>query len=347
MRAVEAGRYRAERERPARGPGIAVWVVVALVMLAAAGYLYHPPLAVLSPQDAIDVTDDVSISGVPVDELDGRYLVTPVRVSRPNALGALFAAFDPSQEVVSLSALAPVGTGQDDVAEQQREAFVESEQLAAAAAASAAGLEVRIEGSGAAIVDVIDGSPADGVLEPGDVIVAVDGEPVSVASDLGPPVSSNPPGTTVALEVERGATTRSVRLSTQRIEVGGETFVGLGVLVETRGLFVDLPFEIEFRDRPSVGGPSAGLVFALLISDLLDPADLAAGRDVAATGSIAADGDVGAVGGVPVKLESAERAGADLFLVPAGSVGGLDPEGVTVRGVGDLEEALDSLRDSA
>jgi predicted S18 family serine protease len=48
-----------------------------------------------------------------------------------------------------------------------------------------------------------------------------------------------------------------------------------------------------------------------------------------------------------VKLESAERAGADLFLVPAGSVGGLDPEGVTVRGVGDLEEALDSLRDSA
>jgi PDZ domain-containing protein len=279
-----------------------------------------------------------------VDDVNGRYLVTPVRVSRPNALGALFAAFDPSQDVVSLSALAPVGTGDDDVAQRQRDAFVESEQLAAAAAARAAGMEVTITGSGAAIVDVIDGSPADGVLEPGDVIVGVDDEPVSVASDLGPAIGSNPPGTTFALEIERGTTTRTLRLSTQRIDVGQETFVGLGVMVETRGLTVDLPFEIRFRDRPSVGGPSAGLSFALLISDLLDPADLAAGRDLAATGTVGAEGDVGPVGGVEVKLESAREAGVDLFLVPAGSVGGLDPEGLRVRGVGHLEEALRALR---
>jgi Lon-like protease len=119
--------------------------------------------------------------------------------------------------------------------------------------------------------------------------------------------------------------------------------VGIGVLLETRGLAVDLPFEIRFEDR-DIGGPSAGLAYALAITDLLDDGDFAQGRTVAATGTISIDGGVGPVGGVRQKAIAVDDAGADLLFVPQGEVDEASAEGLTVRGVRTLEQALDSFR---
>lgn len=119
-------------------------------------------------------------------------------------------------------------------------------------------------------------------------------------------------------------------------------------VVTTRDLRAILPFDVSFRDRPDIGGPSAGLAYALAIADMLDPPDDARGRAVAATGTIDAEGNVGDVGGVTEKAVAAEAAGADVFLVPRGEMSHADDAGggLTVYGIDHLSQALQALRAS-
>jgi PDZ domain-containing secreted protein/Zn-dependent protease/predicted transcriptional regulator len=345
-RALELARARGEpMAAPARRAGPVVWVVVALAMAAAVGYLYHPPLAVLSPGRAVDVVGDIQIRGVEVHPVNGRYLMVPVRISRPNAIGALLAAFDPNQDVVPISAAFPVGDP-NRIGQEQRDLLRESQMLAAASAATAVGMPVALDGSGARVLDVIPGSPAAEVLRPDDVIVGVDGSEIRLASELREMISARPAGTTFTLAVERGGLRTEVRVRSVILEEG-EGLPAIGVVADTRGLHAELPFEISFRDR-RVGGASAGLAYALAIVDLLGGEDLAAGRDIAATGVVDAEGSVGPVGGMAVKVASARTAGADLLFVPREGSEEIGPAGgLEVVRVGTLEEALASLRASA
>lgn len=100
-----------------------------------------------------------------------------------------------------------------------------------------------------------------------------------------------------------------------------------------------------------VGGPSAGLLFALGIVDRVDGdgrgGDLTGGRTVAGTGTIDADGTVGPVGGVPLKTKAARADGATVFLVPKEECQDAlseKPEGLRLVPVSTLDGALDSLR---
>ena len=107
-----------------------------------------------------------------------------------------------------------------------------------------------------------------------------------------------------------------------------------------------LPFDVDISSG-SVGGPSAGLAFTLVMLDVLSRGELTGGKRVAVTGSIRLDGSVGDVGGVVQKAVAARDAGAGLMIVPEGSVdearsGAGD---VPVVGVANLEEALQALAD--
>ena len=78
------------------------------------------------------------------------------------------------------------------------------------------------------------------------------------------------------------------------------------------------PFPIDVRIASGdVGGPSAGLMWAVGLYDLLTPGDITAGKTVAGTGTIDTRGRVGPIGGIQDKVVAAERAGATVFLVPA------------------------------
>ncbi|MFD3921765.1 S16 family serine protease [Streptomyces sp. NPDC058595] len=100
-----------------------------------------------------------------------------------------------------------------------------------------------------------------------------------------------------------------------------------------------------------VGGPSAGLLFALGIVDMLDGdgsgGDLTGGRDIAGTGTISASGDVGAVGGVSLKTQAAGRDGATVFLVPEAECADARselPDGMRLIPVRTLKGAVSSLK---
>lgn len=340
--ALDRGLAHPPEQRAARSAGVAVWVVVGVIIAIAGGALYRPPFLVIAPGSALEVSDDIRIDGAPVDDLNGRYLIATVSMRQRSALGTLWSALREDRDVVSVQDVYPPGVPPEEYGRLQRQIFDESRRIAAAAAARAVGMPVSVSGSGARILEVVEGSPAEGELRVGDVIVEVEGEPIRTAADVVDAVRSRPAGTELTVAVERDDARRSVMVTTEQLpDVAGR--VGIGVLLETRGLDVDLPFEIRFEDR-DIGGPSAGLTYALAISDLLDDGDFARGRTVAATGTISIDGDVGPVGGVEQKAIAVDAAGADLFVVPQSEVNRAAGEGLTVRGVRALDEALAAFR---
>jgi Lon-like protease len=324
----------------ARRVGIGVWIVVGLIIALAAGFLYRPPLAVVGPAEAIDLTDDISITGVDTTPVEGRVLATPVRVSQTTALGTIVAYFDPDREVVPISAIVPEGVDPGGVTREREAQLQESQLLAAAVAADAAGLDVQVDGSGAQVLRVLEGAPAERALETGDVIVGIDGQPVRLAADLRDIVGARAAGTSFTFSIERTGQRIEATIESTRLQRGLEEVTGIGVIAETRGLVVDLPFEVTFRER-AAGGPSAGLAYALLITDLLTPDDLLDGQTIAATGTVDLEGNVGPVGGLPGKVVSAREGGAELFLVPLGDeVGAGEDDGMRIVPVGTLDEAL-------
>jgi PDZ domain-containing secreted protein/Zn-dependent protease/CBS domain-containing protein len=341
-RAIEAERTRASR-RPARAGGLAGAVVVILLVLAAAA-LYHPPFLVLEPGSTLDVSRDITITGVATDAVQGEYLLTSVRLARPNALGALV-AWIRGREIVTQSQVFPEDTDPDEYFRQQRAVFRQSRMFAAAAAAEEVGLEVAVQGTGVVVENVLPGSPAAKVLRAGDVIVRMNDNEVEIASEVQDAVKARPPGARFELVVERGRRKRSVDVVVRSASLPGlgEPVTGIGVLITTRDFDVDLPFDIRFRER-RIGGPSAGLAYALAISDMLEADDFARGVTVGATGTIDVEGRVGPVGGLQAKAQALEDAHADLFLVPEQEVGDLAGGEVDTRGVTDLGQAIDVLR---
>jgi PDZ domain-containing protein len=83
----------------------------------------------------------------------------------------------------------------------------------------------------------------------------------------------------------------------------------------------DLQIKNITFDVKKTGGPSGGMIFAIGVIELLTQKDLLQGRHIAGTGTITTDGKVGPIGGINEKILAAHKAGATLFLAPAGNSG--------------------------
>jgi len=142
----------------------------------------------------------------------------------------------------------------------------------------------------------------------------------------------------------RGGVASTVEITpTTATASDGTTSTVIGIGTKTT---YDLPVDITIQ-LDNVGGPSAGMMFALGMIDLLTPGELNGGKDVAGTGTIDADGNVGAIGGIRQKLFGAKDAGAEWFLAPESNcdeVVGHVPDGLTVFAVKTLDDSLAALK---
>jgi PDZ domain-containing secreted protein/Zn-dependent protease/CBS domain-containing protein len=344
-RALDAAARRPARARRSRTAAVLGFLASAAVLLAGA-VIYHPPFVVLSPGESFDVRGDITITGIPVQPPSAPYLVTSVRLSQPNTLSVLVAALRNDRQVLPLGDVLPTSVSPEVVDQMERRLYAESQQTAAVAAARAAGFNARLTGGGARVLGFAASSPAEGVLRVADTITAVDGAPVQFASDLRDAVAGHPAGETIHLTLVRGGRALRVDVENARLpQVSGGT--GLGIVVDTKDLHAVLPFRITFRERLDIGGPSAGLAYALVIADILDKSDDAKGRAVAATGTIASGGAIGPVGGVEEKAIAAREAGAKILLVPDQELPSAANGQIDVVGVKTLQQALDFLRGSS
>ena len=282
-------------------------------LIVAAALIVPLPVVAIEPGTAVPVPPRVNVAA-PVQPVHGQLLLTTVRLAEPSAVRAVVDWLDRQADLVPRQAVIPPGVDEPEYFAAQERVFRESAQVAAAVGLREAGYPVEVSGGGVRISAVIPGSPAAGKLREGDVVTAVDGRPVRVASDLVEATSRARAGDEVTVEVRRGDEIHRYAIRLARVSELGRP--ALGVALSTLGFDVKLPFAVEV-DQGRIGGPSAGLMLALTVYDLIDPLDLARGRTIAGTGTIDVAGHVGAVGGVPQKVAAAKEAGAELFLVPA------------------------------
>jgi PDZ domain-containing protein len=323
--------------------------VVAVVLVLLLGTVIRLPYVIYSPGDATPVEGIIRISGAKTYRSRGEVLFLTVAVSRarPNVWRWIQASLDDDSEIVGEDQFLQ-GQSRGRVNRENVVAMDDSQLAAKKVALEQLGYRVTATGAGAIVAQVVKGTPADGHLEEGDVITAVDAEPIRLAEQVGTIVRSKPAGTTFVFTVTRKGRTRAERITTEaakRGELKGKPQVG--IVPVTKDLKLDFPVDVTI-DPGSVSGPSAGLAFTLTIIDELTPGSLTGGKKVAVTGTMDLGGNVGEVGGVPQKTAAALDAGAKLFLVPTPEVAQAKKRAgsaATVVGVDTIDDALRALRD--
>ncbi|MCC6222682.1 MAG: PDZ domain-containing protein [Thermoleophilia bacterium] len=291
------------------------------------------PLVAIDGKGEVEETADATGSGI--------YMVD-ILVRKASLLERLFPGLHDGATLVPDEVLNPVGVSEQQRRQSSRLDMTRSQQIAAAVALRALGYDVDAVPVGAEISLVLPDSPAAGAdLEPGDVIVRAHDVEVLTPPDLRAALADLEPGAEVTITVERDGEPTDHTIATEAAEDEPERAV-IGVLVQ-QAAEIDLPVEIEI-DAGSIGGPSAGLAFALHIVDELGP-DVDRGRTVVATGEILLDGSVGAIGGIRQKVIGARRADADVLVVPEDNAEEARryADGLRVVSVETFSEALSAL----
>ena len=333
--------------------------LLAIGIAVAVAWPINVPYFALSPGPVNDVTDFISVDD-PAEETGDLFFLT-VSLREVNLLEYLAALLDDQVDLNPRESIRPAGVTPADLRAQNLALMDISKQNAVFVALTKLGYDVTFEGSGALVSTVIEGSAADGVLFPQDIIVAVDGIPTEFQTDLVDLMVGFGPGDRITLSVLRSAEDAEPESLDIAITLGVFRSVdddGNISVIESRGmigvLLIEAPTTVSFPvdvtiDSQNIGGPSAGLMFTLEIINQLSEADITRGHRIAGTGTIDNEGVVGAIGGVRQKVYGAIDAGAEYVFVPAGNFDAAieaaadDIEVVRVDTIDDALEFLETL----
>ncbi|MFC4949382.1 PDZ domain-containing protein [Pseudonocardia sp. GCM10023141] len=299
------------------------------------------PMVALGPGPTYDTLGDVAntpvvkVDGLPTFPTTGHLNMTTVSVTADltlfNVIGYWMAS---DHGVVPRDSVYPPQKSDAEVQQENADAFTASEANAEVAALTQLHLPTRV-----VVGSVVPGSPAAGLLEVGDEIVSVSGKAVDTPIAVTDALASTKPQETVPITYKRGTEQRDAQVVLATSPYGPQGMLGVRPGIEPRAGDIT----ISLGD---IGGPSAGLMFALAVIDKLTPDNIADGRFVAGTGTITQDGQVGPIGGIPYKMLGARGAGATTFLVPAANCDEAKanaPDGLQLVKVGTLGEAVTAL----
>jgi Lon-like protease len=241
------------------------------------------------------------------------------------------------RQVVPRAQVFPPGKTDDQVRAENTQQFATSESNAELAAMTQLAIPTRV-----VVGEVVPGSPAAAALRIGDEIIAVSGRPVGTPASVSQALAGTTPGQNVTVTYRRDGQEQTADVALAASPDRTQGLLGVRPSVEPRAGDI----RISLGD---IGGPSAGLMFALAVVDKLSPGELTGGRFVAGTGAIDAAGDVSPIGGIPFKMRAAHDAGATVFLVPdencteaaAAAPGGLQL--IRVTGLSDAVTQLEAL----
>ncbi len=336
--------FKNSTPRPKRGS----WAITALLVLSLAGlmtlpsgYVIERPGQVFNVMGELDEKPVISATDVETFKSETRLDITTVsllgnRDSTPGWLQILAAWMDPDQVVLPLDEVYPPQLSTEQVRAESTAQMEVSQQDAIAAALTELGYELDRQ---LYVASVIAETPASKKLVAGDFLVAVSSVAVATYEELRAQIQLSE-GNSVVIKVIRDGKPMEFELTPEEKE---DSWV-IGAMV---GYVYDFPVDIKLQ-LGDVGGPSGGLIFALGIYDVLTEGSLAGKTHIAGTGTITADGTVGPIGGIELKLISAKKAGATLFLAPDGNcseVVGQIPNGLSVVIVKDLKSALTAIQD--
>jgi Lon-like protease len=321
---------------------VALWLIA---LLAPLPFVTYEPGLTVDVLDAPDGKETIQVSGHKTYRDDGQLRLTTVYVTRPESEVSLLRLMEgwisSDDAVYPRRVVYPPG---ETNAASQREGALEmvgSQDVAVAVALT----ELDIDYATATkVVGVDPKAPAGGVLKTGDLILAVGKKPVTTPAQVEEAVLASGAGKALDVRIERDGAKRTVTLTPEASD--GKARVGIELLPSYR-----FPFQVTVGIDNQIGGPSAGLMFALGIYDTLTPGSLTDGDVIAGTGTIAPNGKVGGIGGIQQKVAAARETGAALFLVPAancrealGATNG-DMRLVRAATMHDVVEALETWAD--
>lgn len=320
--------------------------LVALTVLAAAllnwikvDQVVYRPGPVYDTLGAIDDTTVVQMD----DELetyptDGKLYFTTIRLQGGpgdplTAWGWLRASLDDSTTLVPRESVFPEGVTAQEVREQNTSLMQHSQEDAAVVALRAAGVEVPEK---IMVAQVIADAPADGVLHVDDQILSVEGDAMKDTETVRSRLQEVEAGQEATMVILRDGKETTLQVPTKKDEETGRTIVGVYLAP-----LYDMPYDVKV-EAGNVGGPSAGLMFALAIYDTITPGTMTQGKAFAGTGTISGNGSVGAIGGITQKMHAAQDAGATVFLAPVDNCAEVvdhRPDDLVVVPVATFEEA--------
>lgn len=285
----------------------------------------------------------ITIDGTATYPTSGQLDMTIVSVTPADAQlslpQALLSYWLPNRDALPRDAVYAPGKSAEQVQNEDADMMVTAQDDAVVAALRAAGQQVTER---PAVYSVTVGGPAHKILLPGDLILSVDGVPTPSLDAVQQRIRNHRVGQLVKFTVLRDKRQVTAEVST----IESTTQSAVPVVGITLGPGYEYEPRIAFDFGQQIGGPSAGMVFALAIYDKITPGDLLLGQHIAGTGQITPNGDVGAIGGIQEKVAAAQKAGATAFLVPASNCG--DLAGVhttmTLARVATLGDAISAVR---
>ena len=335
-----------------------------LIALLCAGVFIPVPYSEMSPGPTVNTLGDhdgepvLQISGRKTYPASGHLNMTTVRVTsadyRMNMVEAVYGWLAHDYKVVPHDTLYPDGKTEQQSTQENAEEFSQSQESAKVAALKELNIPVK---SWVIVSTVVKDSPAQGRLHAGDVIKAVDGTAVTQPNDVAKLVTKHQPGEKVVFTIvpakaqadaeKAGKTATQTQDVTIKTAASNDSAAKRAIVGISAGTDHTFPFAIDIK-LADVGGPSAGLMFALGIYDKLTPGDLTGGKFVAGTGTIDDNGTVGPIGGVEMKTVGARSKGAQYFLTPTENCAAAakdTPGGLTLVKVHTIADALAALKD--
>lgn len=345
----------------ARAARAIVAAIVLTAMFVGGGFAWRSAFATVGPGPAVDMLRRISVSGAQTTASRGRLLLTTASVRNgPIPAWEMFRAWaDPTVVLYSETLFRPNCESNEELVAQSV-AQIENSKLAAEAAAFLALRQPIRRVAGARVLAVLRGSPSDGKLRVGDLIVAVDGRSTADPDAVVSRVRAHGIGDRVRMTVRRGETRRTVTVTTRAATDCGRN--PRPVIGASLGDDYRFPRTISI-DTDDIGGPSGGLVFTLALIDLLSREDLTRGHTIAVTGELVfgrrlAGGEFGScrpgdaacvpfvapIGGVAEKVIAAREIGASTFVVPRGNAAEARAAARGAIRIIDVETVDDALR---
>ncbi|WP_059170033.1 SepM family pheromone-processing serine protease [Bacillus sp. FJAT-27445] len=283
---------------------------VLTAILIVASMFYTLPYYVSKPGLAKELEPIITVEGGHPEE--GSFMLTTVRMGKANIYTYLLAKFSKYQEIYPIGDILRKGESEKDYNTKQLHLMDSSKTYAIEAAYKKAGIPVEYRYKGVYIMSIVPGMPAEGKLETGDRLMSVDGKTLKSRDGLFEHLASKKAGDSVELVYTRDGKKHKENLKLKPFEDLPEK-AGIGIEpVDDREIIVSPKVKVKTDE---IGGPSAGLMFALEIYNQLTKEDLTKGYQIAGTGTLA-DGVVGPIGGIEQKIVAADKAGAEYFFAP-------------------------------
>ncbi|MGM7635945.1 SepM family pheromone-processing serine protease [Bacillus sp. Hm123] len=269
------------------------------------------PYYVMKPGDAHELAPIVKVTGG--NEAEGALMLTTIKMGEATPISYALAQWLDYEEIVPIDNVRSPHESDQEYNIRQTYLMDSSQQQAIQVAFDAANKPYKYIYEGIYVLSVFPGMPAEGIVQAGDRIVAVDGKKLESSKQFTDYVQAKQSGEAVTIQFVSDGKEKKKKIALKNF-ANNSNKAGIGISLTDQKKLISTP-EVQLKTE-SIGGPSAGLMFSLEIYNQLTEQDITKGRKIAGTGTIDSDGNVGRIGGIEQKVVAADRAGAEMFFAP-------------------------------